>query len=638
MNVDDQSAVTTPIDGQHHNDPPVDGDKELPTNLQHITDQMLRTDYKPQSDQEYVEIQAVRQLQPSRVRMVMIEMTREVSAKNAADELRSTMNESDEIELKECKEDLEVSNKRPLNEEQASVNTAKSVVTNTKKKCKTGREAEAKDPELYTLDPSFFDSEEFLNKQDANIEPAHAYASGRMIVDGEHKINKMRFIRYLIGQKLKPPENSSWDDMVKTLPKGGLVITIKPENAKKWETLVMNMPSKQKLRCHPPSGSGRNSESSVIVFGVDETVPDDVLIDGLRPRPVSVKRFKRGNTVLNVCKVEYKSKEVATRVITNGWVKYEDHVWLQAEAPKLRTATRYCRTCKKCKLDCNNRRCRNLRCGRCGDNHKTSDCSVEDEKVACLECKSTDHLMFKCPKMVERLAAETKRKKAVRTEKRRRQRQRRAAKKQKENQAAKADDQSDSGKQSYADVVKTGSVNTPTPAVATPMQGLGVTSSDLMDLVVQAFVMVCFPEHDEQTNAKIAEQTLCLLSMRIGKKVEDEQMVVMQIDESGTTAPLTENKSDTESHVPIESSMCIDIDESKAIIDDDVQSPTDEVQSPTLISAIESHQQLSINYFVNRRMPGTAAVTCGCNNLFKPKGFGSHKKSCQKWTEAMVQL
>ena len=121
---------------------------------------------------------------------------------------------------------------------------------------------------------------------------------------------------------------------MKSLPKGGLVIRIRPEQAKSWEKLIMNMPSSQTLRCHPPSMRGHSNESSVVIFGVDPAVSEDILMDGLRPRPSYVHRFKRGDQLLSICKIEYKSKEVAQRVIDNGWVKFEDHIWLQAEAPK----------------------------------------------------------------------------------------------------------------------------------------------------------------------------------------------------------------------------------------------------------------------------------------------------------------
>ena len=156
--------------------------------------------------------------------------------------------------------------------------------------------------------------------------------------------------------------------MITSLAKGGLLIKIESEHAKMWEATFQTLPGK--IRCHPPTSTTRKPKNSVVIFGVDKKASLTEVRDGLRPVPCFVERFKRGNDPMNIVRVEYPTEEIASQVISLGWVKFNDTVWLSAEAPKPRSETRFCRTCKRCKLDCTKKHCTNLRCGRCGKEHK----------------------------------------------------------------------------------------------------------------------------------------------------------------------------------------------------------------------------------------------------------------------------
>ena len=364
-------------------------------------------------------------------------------------------------------------------------------------------------------------------------------------------------------------------------------------------------------------------------------------MDGLRPRPIRVHRFTRGDTILNICKVEYKSSEVAKRVIANGWVKFEDHVWLQAETPKPRSASKYCRTCKKCKLDCRNRGCKNLRCGRCGEPHKTSDCKQDDDKVSCLHCKSTSHLMFKCPKMNERFAAEEKRKKEAKTAKRKRYRERKKAKLQqakanKDAKAAKSDavEVKEQDKVTYASVVanRQSSSNQTTGTVS----ALGISEDEFQLILVQTYIEMLFPNHDEGFKKEFAVRTLQnVRSATSAGNVSNDEHVV-EIDTTDTNMPIDDNDGMEGKEMlaePVDTGMQLD-----ALTMDTDTKVVEEVQSPTLTNAIKTRGKLLLTYFKGKKIPAKSSIICGCSIVLKPKGFGGHKKKCKKWTTSIVQL
>ena len=50
-----------------------------------------------------------------------------------------------------------------------------------------------------------------------------------MIVDGEHRISKKKLNKYLSDLKLKPIPDVAYDKQIKSLAKGGLMMTIKTE-------------------------------------------------------------------------------------------------------------------------------------------------------------------------------------------------------------------------------------------------------------------------------------------------------------------------------------------------------------------------------------------------------------------------
>ena len=90
----------------------------------------------------------------------------------------------------------------------------------------------------------------------------------------------------------------------------------------------------------PSRSTTSKMKNSVILFGVDKSASLQELRDGLRPVPSFVERFKRGNVPMPIVRVEYPTEELAQEVISNGYAKFNDVVWLTAEAPEPRTKTR----------------------------------------------------------------------------------------------------------------------------------------------------------------------------------------------------------------------------------------------------------------------------------------------------------
>ena len=678
MNVEDQRANAMPVDGQHHNDPP-QGDKVLPQELEYVTDQMLRSDFVTDDVVQEQHITKVKELQPARVRRVAQEYTAEIRSTLPENQMQTEMEEKDIPAM---------SSKRPSIIDDAKEDASWSKVTGKKKKkqFKTGEAAEAAHPHFFALPDSFFIHDRVCGDADV-VPPSSGYEGGLMIVDGEHRLSKKKLIKYLSDLKLKPIPDVAYDKQIKSLAKGGLMMTIPPHQAQKWVDVVTKWPIGFEIRCHPPASANRRIANSVIIFGVDENASLEEIRDGLRPVPCFVERFKRGQEPMNIVRVEYVNERIAQHVIDIGWVKFNDQVWLSAEAPRSRRNTRYCRTCKRCKLDCSRKNCSSLRCGRCGLKHKTSECKKPDAELTCLECKSSDHLMFKCPVMTKRMQDEAARKKASKKAKRLRQRQRRkerdqAAKKviaekesQKQLQQPAASVNSD---KSFAQAVKQTTqavtVSTAAPQVFQEVKvdnqavnQFGFSADDMLRFACESYVAMLFPFLNPLMAEKTAKDMIGRMkaAMANGNIVSSAPVppapeVEMNIDHVAQTdtdpnpepavelevvnappSPVRANDRDQEEiKQPSKSTKYKQL---KLVASSTDKLATMDVDRTKDITTWSDKQILAaglykLSEFEDKgvRINNEWTVICGCGNMYEPRGRGEHMKKCSKSKYALV--
>ena len=655
MSEESQSANNMPIDGQHHNDPPC-GDKELPTNLQHVTDAMLRIDYVPDNIDQEQAIAAVKELQPARVVRVNQAHTAEVRASLPENQMGVEMEEKDIPDEK---------HKRANTVDIESENRGWSKITGKKekKRYKSGQDAAADKPEMYTVSDQFFMKGSGSNAEEEKIR-ASDYSGGLMVVDADTRINKAEVIGKLIEFGVRPYEDLSWDTQITALAKGGLLIKIDPADAKKWVGFLSLLPGN--IRCHPPRSMTRKMKNSVILFGVDKSASLQELRDGLRPVPSFVERFKRGNVPMPIVRVEYPTEELAQEVISNGYAKFNDVVWLTAEAPEPRARTRFCRTCKKCKLDCTKKHCNDLRCGRCGLPHKTADCKKPDDKVSCLECKASDHLMFKCPVVLERIKAEIARKKEARRAKNKRQRMRRNARK----KAEKADagdaqplNQSIvvSGK-TYAQAVAPSEGHTEVKVQETPIckssnqpmqvpSLLGLPREMIIKMTVESFIEAVLPNTDPEVLKRASKsmyekvssvlqgtipvvQTEAKIEMNEAVAVNDPAIELNVIETTVPEPPVTPKSSKSKTKTPTkkykQTKLTGTPDKTKAMDLDRTRDITTWTDEQINSSGFPKLTDLTIP------VSEGWTVICGCGRLFNPKGRSEHILKCPKAEYALV--
>ena len=100
-----------------------------------------------------------------------------------------------------------------------------------KKRYKSGQDAAADKPEMYTVTDQFFMKGSGSNEEEEKIR-ASDYSGGLMVVDADTRINKAEVIRKLIEFGVRPYEDLSWDTQNAALAKGGHLIRIDPADAK----------------------------------------------------------------------------------------------------------------------------------------------------------------------------------------------------------------------------------------------------------------------------------------------------------------------------------------------------------------------------------------------------------------------
>ena len=666
-------ANAMPIDGQHHNDPP-NGDKVLPTHLQHVTDTMLRPDYAPRNDKEEQEIAIVRDLQPARVVRVSQAITAQVRASLPENQMAVEMEEKD-IPDGMSKRSV----KAVVNAADEDKGWTKVTGKKTKKRYKSGAEAQANHPEVYTLPDSHFseDNGEFEKEIKS---PVPDYSAGLMVIDADRRLTKRQVVKHLQKQSIVPYDGLTWDTMITSLAKGGLLIKIEPEHAKKWEEIFQTLPGK--IRCHPPTSTTRKPKNSVVIFGVDKKASLVEVRDGLRPVPCFVERFKRGNEPMNIVRVEYPTEEIASQVISLGWVKFNDTVWLSAEAPKPRSKTRFCRTCKRCKLDCTKKHCTNLRCGRCGKEHKTADCKVAEAEIKCLECDSSDHLMFKCPVMVQRLKAEVARKKATKKAKNKRRRER----KKQEALAAKGNGpepelaQMNAAKvvpeKSYAQAV----APTSQPVMAVEVRStqaeelkqavvmpslFGISEDEVIRMTVESYVEVVLAGFSPAIQQGIAKNLSGKIRAVLRGSPQTEfssANMEMKHPEPPVSTEVVSAPTQNQTESPaIELAVVSEVQEENAITvcEKSMNKPfpkkkylqTKLINKPDKEDGMSLDRTRDITSWTDEHLNGSGllklanlttpvsegwTVVCGCGRLFNPKGRSGHMSKCPKAEYALV--
>ena len=671
------ASPNMPVDGQHHSDPPLDGDKVLPPDLLYVTDEMLRTGYVPNDVVQEQHIALVKELQPTRTVRV---------AQSFTQEIRSNLPENQmEAEMEEKYNMPEAPKRNTGGENKDEDDWTKVIGRRKKKRFKNGKSAEAEYPDLFKLPDEFFAQDRVSG--DADVSPPTAnYEGGLMIIDGEHRMSKKKLIKYLTDLKIKPIESMSYDEQIKSLAKGGLMVMVPPHKALLWEKQFMSMQVGFKIRYHPPASANRRQANSVIIFGVDLNASLEEVRDGLRPVPCYVERFKRGNEPMNIVRVEYATPELAQHVIDIGWVKFHDQVWLSAEAPRSRKKTKFCRTCKRCKLDCTKRNCSALRCGRCGHKHKTVECKKPDEELKCLECKAANHLVFKCPVITKRINEEEARKKASKKAKRIRQRQRRKERDQAAKEVLAGKQKSQQQQESKVDpdksfaqaVQETHSVgiqgesstdmNEEVKHEAHTVNQFGFSADDMLRFACESYVAMLFPH----LNASMAEKTAKDMVRRMKVAMDNGSASTMQM--SAPKEPSTDMQVDQATSVAIDSAQkpVIELEvvnsEPKpvpVVVDglEEVKQPTSKKQYKQMKLGANTSQQLTtmevdrtsdISSWTEQQILSSGfhklsvyeehgvrihnewTVICGCGKLYEPRGRGEHGKKCPKYKYALV--
>ena len=88
------------------------------------------------------------------------------------------------------------------------------------------------------------------------------------MIDADRRLTKRQVVKHLQKQSIVPYGGLTWDTMITSLAKGGLLIKIESEHAKMWEATFQMLPGK--IRCHPPTSTTRKPKNSVVIFGVDK--------------------------------------------------------------------------------------------------------------------------------------------------------------------------------------------------------------------------------------------------------------------------------------------------------------------------------------------------------------------------------
>ena len=237
------------------------------------------------------------------------------------------------------------------------------------------------------------------------------------IVDGLNM--PLAKFKLLMGRKSSCIDEIDWK-LSRQLPKGGLLLQGLSKDSFGFNGLTLQKilelfpdddPLRRKVVINRPRRIANGDDHCVIIFP-DVSVSDFDLTMLLTPPPVKVERFqKKDGTKLRACKLTYGSSKFVKRILDHGCVLYAGVEFMRAVAPKSKELV--CRTCKKLSCKFKNR-CKQLRCGKCGENHLTRMCSTNPQQQFCLHCKDPGHKIFDCDKAKEEKAklkkAEVKRK------------------------------------------------------------------------------------------------------------------------------------------------------------------------------------------------------------------------------------
>lgn len=390
-----------------------------------------------------------------------------------------------------------------------------------------------------------------------NLPPLDSpYACGVMIVDDLRMKRSIDVVNYLRTHN----DDEIFQDVelfqkVHRLPKGGFRIQINPEDSLKWERAIRRIPNDgQIVKVHPPKSSLDGQERSVIVFGVDTSMSMEEFTQELLPVPVSAERFYKNGDALTTCRVTFSSRQVIEEVLRRKYVLFGSHLRLNVAKPRKKPKSLYCRTCKKYKQECSKLNCSNLRCGYCGNPHRSRECDEESkQEKSCIECNSTDHWVFQCPKFQERNKERKEKKRA-------RNRKKRQRNKQQSQNTPLNDADSNHGSSSYADVVR-GKSNQCDHSV----NSLMTLDLDLRRIIVESYIEVVFPNETPDRIEATVDMVISKLDQRYGSIEEDIQLrEVKDVEEDDALMSIDDAQTQTQTHTD-EEVKSVDIRDARII-------------------------------------------------------------------------
>ena len=478
-------------------------------------------------------------------------------------------------------------------------------------------------------------------------------------------------------------EGVNIEKCITKMSKSGFRIKMKrPEDVVSWTQAIAAYPNVNaaKLRVRAPKWVLEQNCKSVIALGVDPTITDTDLTANLNPKPEVAKRLMKNGKPTSAVKLIYRSQSFAKRLAHAGWVVFDEHIYFRCELPKRKRGLHYCRTCKKSVLSCKDKSCKELRCGRCGEHHRTKECHLEEKEAKCLECGSEEHLMFNCPIMMNRFESHEARRQS-RKDKKKAGKHKKPANKYSQQQPKRDDPQSGAPAADKNYTIKKKTRRGPRKSGAaqaddTVPNDQHVFDADLKRCVVESYVEVCFPDLEEVYVKKIVEKTLKKLS-KMEKGNSDETIVIEEHEDDEVKCMTDNNEDQQDMNVdaeyadpnvptgsgPVDPEPNMDMDESMAsLAGGQFASSKNTANENTSTRSTRSkptkkkkrsktpkkatkaapsdtkYYNMRVSKFedANLKIPSNATITCGCGRAFQPKGFGSHKRSCRSSANAVV--
>ena len=222
--------------------------------------------------------------------------------------------------------------------------------------------------------------------------------AGRVIVDGLSHLTKAELFKAIKDAVPETAKTMKIGDVIK-MSKGGFLIKIDPKLASTltgWMGMLTDEEHRNRVRVHPPRSIERADNQSAILYGVPTNIRSLDLESNLLPPVRDVRRFSKDGAPSTTVKVTFHSEKMKDWVIANGYMCYDGYQRFKAVRLRRRKATMYCKTCKRARFECKGgSRCSELRCGKCGEAHRTSRC--DSGKQSCQECQSEHHSTFQCP-------------------------------------------------------------------------------------------------------------------------------------------------------------------------------------------------------------------------------------------------